>query len=180
MKPRHGYEKLSSLFLKRVSAKNENGCILWNEKSGSDWYGTFRMGDKLVKSHRASYIMFVGDIKDMEMICHKCDIKNCVNPDHLFAASHTENMRDMHRKGRWITGNFGGHLKLTRAQADEIYADQRTHNLIAREYGVSRCTVSGIKNNKTWKRYIPDTSQQAERIRFFADRIKNETIPSDY
>ena len=59
-------------------------------------------------------------------------------------------MLDMHRKGRWRSGNSGSHLKLTKDDAERIRADNRSQSKIAYDWGVSRSLVSNIKNNRIW------------------------------
>jgi hypothetical protein len=52
------------------------------------------------KAHRMSYYLFNGKIKTGMSVLHKCDVRNCVNPDHLFIGTQLDNMRDCKAKGR--------------------------------------------------------------------------------
>lgn len=51
-------------------------------------------------AHRLSYVHHNGPIPDDIDVLHKCDVRNCINPEHLFVGTHQDNMIDMHRKGR--------------------------------------------------------------------------------
>jgi HNH endonuclease len=99
--------------IKRNSKVNETtGCWLWSLKPNRDGYGKF--GHKRKLAHRVSYEAFVGIIPSGKCILHRCDTRNCVNPDHLFIGTQQDNMADMYAKGR---DNLSG---LQRGQRTEI------------------------------------------------------------
>jgi len=72
---------------------------------------------KMEFAHRVSYEIYKNySPKEGEEVCHVCDNPSCVNPDHLFIGSHTDNMRDMMSKNRWVTPKE----KVTKEQVDEM------------------------------------------------------------
>lgn len=84
--------------------KVESGCWEWqgairNKKLG---YGAFTLNGKPVDAHRASYMIYKGDIPDGTLVCHTCDNRKCVNPDHLFLGSYYDNALDALQKGRRV------------------------------------------------------------------------------
>jgi len=86
-------------------------------------------------------------------VCHRCDTPSCVNPDHFFLGTATDNNADMTQKGRQRGPRGETHhaAKLTAEHVKEIRRDKRLNCEIARGFGVSEATVSLIKNGKTWR-----------------------------
>ena len=76
-----------------------NGCWLWNKVGDKSRYGSFSLNGSPTGAHRASYLLFVGDIPEGENVCHTCDHPACVNPAHLFAATQMINIQDSINKG---------------------------------------------------------------------------------
>jgi hypothetical protein len=98
-------------------------------KRTPDGYGQFRgPTGRVVTTHRFSYEHFKGPIPDGMLICHHCDTPQCVNPEHLFTGSSTENARDMVAKGR---DNYGGKkrtpLRLKRYGKGDYRNKAKTH-----------------------------------------------------
>jgi hypothetical protein len=93
--------------LKRFYDKVEKGqkgeCWNWIAAKTSKGYGCFKLKGKVLLAHRLSYLISVGQINPKMDICHHCDNPSCVNPNHLFQGSRSENMKDSVRKGRFVS-----------------------------------------------------------------------------
>ncbi len=87
-------------FLKKINKTKT--CWLWTAAKRSSGYGMMRVGKKFISSHRYSYQLFIGKIKKGMDVCHTCDIRLCVNPDHLWLGTRKENMQDALKKGRLV------------------------------------------------------------------------------
>jgi hypothetical protein len=134
---------LDKMFARCVPEPN-SGCWLWDGAWMSGGYGNVKVKGRAMTAHRLAFQLAGGDGEERD-ICHRCDTPSCCNPDHLFAATHQENMRDALQKQRWRN------LKLTAKQALNIRADTRSAREIAVDYGVVDDTVRNIKSGHTWK-----------------------------
>ena len=87
-----------------------DGCWEWtsNRVRGD---GTFLINYRDYKSSRVSYALAHGSCDTSLMVCHKCDNPSCVNPEHLFLGTGSDNMLDSHRKGRQPKRTVGSHCR---------------------------------------------------------------------
>ena len=114
-----------------------------------------------------------GSIPEGAHILHRCDTPLCVNPAHLFAGSHLDNMRDMCSKGRQRapTGERHGMAKLTAETVQAIRAATGVQREIGARFGVSQPTVSAIKLGYKW-RHLPAAGAVAA-----GRRMDREALP---
>ncbi len=124
-----------------------SGCQLWLGGGRGDGYGALRT-DRQDRAHRVAWREYRGPIPDGMYVLHKCDVRCCINPDHLWLGTHNDNMADMARKGRCPSyrGEKHPRAKLTDVQRGEIARDTRSQRVIANLYGVAPSLVSVIKS----------------------------------
>lgn len=150
-------------FMDKVFPEPNSGCWLWLGYIAKDGYGrvTAADGTGIMLAHRSSFELFRQAIPPGLYVCHKCDTRACVNPDHLFAGTQRDNMRDCSRKGRCaIPNNPTGELhprytaKLAPDQVKEIWFLGHPRSLsnaeIARRYNISATTIWKIMNDQKW------------------------------
>jgi len=131
------------------------GCLLWAGSLHESGYGIVSEDYGRTRAHRRSYEAEHGEIPDGLFICHKCDVRACVNPSHLFAGTAADNARDCVSKGRG-TDNRGekhGNAKLTREQALDVLRLAEsgvTQAAIAEKYGMAQASISLIVTGKNW------------------------------
>ncbi len=96
-------EKISD-HLRRKTERDPNGCLLWTGPANPAGYGKmdFEHGvkRKRLSAHRAAYELAYGEIPSGKFVCHKCDVKICCEPSHLFLGDARINYDDMVSKGR--------------------------------------------------------------------------------
>jgi len=141
----------------------ETGCWLWLGAEKGNGYGNVRHGRKNITAHRAAYEAAFGEIPARMDVCHKCDTRQCINPDHLFLGTRTENMRDAKRKMRLssgarhsalICGEKSGSAKLVVSQVEAIRRaanDGAAPKDLADVAGVSVDNIRRIIRRDAWK-----------------------------
>ena len=141
--------------LRRTIKQPSDGCWLWTGNLMNKGYGTIRIGRTTHRVHRVAYQELVGPIPVGLFVCHRCDVRNCVRPDHLFLGTALDNNRDRVAKGRTqgLRGETHGMARLSEAEAGAIKSAALSGEPIrdiATRFGVCRTTVHNIKFGKQW------------------------------
>jgi hypothetical protein len=143
-------------------SKKGVGCWEWTGCKHTAGYGMINMGGRygrIERAHRLSWIIHFGPIPDKLCVCHHCDNRKCVNPDHLFLGSRSDNNRDMKLKGRCDRikrprGERSGNSKLTESDIVNIRMEYSKTKPLLRElsvkYGVSPQQIYRIVTRKSW------------------------------
>ena len=109
---------LAERFWAKVARGSTSECWLWLGGISSTGYGSIkRSGGARITAHRASWELHRGPVPDGLWVLHRCDVRRCVNPAHLFLGTRLDNIRDMDAKGRRSVG-FRHGLACERARTD--------------------------------------------------------------
>lgn len=140
------YERLIAKAVKDA----QSGCWEWTACTSPGGYGAIQIAGKKVTAHRAMWRAMYGDPPAGIFVCHRCDNKRCINPNHLFAGTAMENNRDRSIKGRSFRGTGERHpnsrftdVEVAAAVARTAAGETRAE--VAAALGVSSSTVDAWK-----------------------------------
>jgi hypothetical protein len=137
-------------------------CWLWTGARKDTGYGAFKHHDGTRRAHILAYEHFVRAVPAGDDVCHRCDVRHCVNPEHLFTGTRSENMRDCAEKGRTcrgermyphVRGTANGNAKLRESQVRELFALRSTGVPaveVASRFGVTPAHVSAVMKVRLW------------------------------
>jgi hypothetical protein len=129
-------------------------CWLWKASKFPNGYGQHKCDNKNWKAHRFVYTLLVGPIPEDLSVLHRCDVRGCVNPAHLWVGTHQDNMDDSAAKGR-KGGEANPNSKLTESDIKEIRDLCRSglfsYPEIGSYYGVTGPMIGYIKRGAHWK-----------------------------
>lgn len=103
---------------KSFDVNPENGCWEWNRNLSQSGYGCMKAMGFNIKAHRLSYEIHKGSIPEGMFVCHSCDNRKCVNPNHLWIGTNKDNMLDMSIKGRGVKKK---NFNCSEASCENIY-----------------------------------------------------------
>ncbi|SRR6266404_7079258 len=155
-------------FVNLVEMIPEAGCWLWTGAITNCGYGLFNLFGTNVSAHRAAWRLFRGEIPSDKHVLHRCDVKCCVNPEHLYIGTPADNAKDAFARGQRPTGdghwrrrmperqrgNDAAHRTLTEDQVREIRKSNETQMWLAKKYGVSQAQISRIILCQSWKHLL--------------------------
>lgn len=159
--------------------KDESGCWLWKGFRYRNGYGEFYYKGKKL-AHRAAYMMFKGEIPKGMFVLHKCDVRNCVNVEHLWLGTAKDNSQDMAKKERSALGDKNGsrkcperlptgddhvNSKLTCSKVKVLWKMWNgggvSQSGLARKFGVSKATIRQVLTGMTWRHVEIDGPKQS-------------------
>ena len=145
---------ISDVVAHELSQATQDGdCII---TSASTWhgYGITKFRGKVITIPRLIMTLQAGrTLSSDEHVCHKCNRRACINPEHLYIGTHAQNMRDISVAGT-KSGDNSPLRKLSSSQVAYIrqqIADGCSNADLAREFKVDGSTISNIKRRKTWR-----------------------------
>ncbi len=131
-------------------------CWLWTAGGLGNGYGAFSISwrQPAIGAHRVAWLLWNGEIPEGLCVLHRCDVRRCVRPDHLFLGTKLDNARDASAKGRCRNGGRQGILnaraRLTPALVEEMLQVQGSTAEIARLYGMSWSQTDRIRKGASW------------------------------
>jgi hypothetical protein len=146
-------DTIKDRFYSKVDQRGPDECWLWTAGTFSDGYGQFSVHGHSVRAHRFAYQLAHGPIPAGMQVCHHCDNRRCVNPEHLFLGTTMDNLRDARRKGRMPKRATHGRAKLTEAQVHAIrqrYEAGESQYALARVFGVHASAIGKIVRYDNW------------------------------
>jgi len=145
-----------SRFQEKYVVSKQDDCWVWSGGRYETGYGMFFMrrgSRKTFSAHRVSWQMKHGkEVPAGMLICHTCDNRLCVNPDHLYAGTHRDNNRDTIKRNR---GNrkYGSNCswaKVTERDVLEIRESNEKQTLLAKKFGISASQICHIRKGRRW------------------------------
>lgn len=137
--------------------KIPDGCWEWQGPRNFGYGKACYMGRQNWRAHRLSYILHKGEIPSGLAVCHSCDNRACVNPNHLWLGTNAENTVDRVKKGRSASGVRHGSAKLSPESIKEILSTPRVTGTgwsvrLAKKFGVSVSLICSIGRREVWKK----------------------------
>lgn len=128
-------------FESKYLAIPESGCWLWSGAVDTCGYGVLWIDGKQEQAHRVSWRLFKDSQISSLNVCHKCDIRSCVNPNHLFLGTQADNLRDAVAKGK-LPGRLLSEDDIVRIR--RMIKSGCSERAVARTFKVNRQTIRKI------------------------------------
>jgi hypothetical protein len=126
-------------------------CMLWPRSTNSWGYGAVYDQGRMRGAHVVAWEKRHGrKVPKGKCVLHTCDVRTCVNPDHLYLGTKARNSLDMVERGRSARGTKNGRAKFNPDTILQVFRDPGAHSAIGRQFSMSRRQVSQIKSGARW------------------------------
>lgn len=148
-----------------------HSCWEWMGQLNNKGYAMIWDKDRnqSVVASRIAYLLYIGDIPKGLYVCHSCDNRSCVNPNHLWLGTPKDNTQDMINKGRVQRGlEVKGKRKLRLEEVVQIKRLYKKgvkgwgHKALAKKYGMSQSAIRDIISGKSWNYIDPDWARMED------------------
>jgi hypothetical protein len=134
---------------------DDNGCfVVISHAPYSSGYVMIGSRGGRTAAHRLIYEECFGEIPDGLVVRHKCDVRNCINPEHLELGTQRDNVLDAVKRNRLLQGERHGWSKINENTVRNIklmVAEGKRNIEIAAELNLHKSTVCNVKRGATWK-----------------------------
>jgi hypothetical protein len=151
-------QELEQYFSVSYRVDKDSGCWLWTGAINPLGYGILTYQGKTLGAHRASLMIKGIELGD-KFACRKCDVRNCVNPEHLFVGTAADNSHDAWMKGRIPHGEKHSASKITENQVREILAWEGCVSDASRKFGIHSSSVFAIMTGENWWKVHKQTTK---------------------
>lgn len=129
------------------------GCWLWRLADSGNGYGIAFWRGQRRKAHVFAWEAWNGSVPPGKQINHRCHVRACCNPDHLYAGTMKENTRDMLIAGRGpdLSGEKNGRARLTKENVREIRNSREPTKALVSRFGVCETVVRAIRRGEGWR-----------------------------
>lgn len=130
-------------------------CWIWTGPHQN--YGLVQVKRRTMGAHKLSWILEFGAVPSGLFVCHKCDVKLCIRPTHLFLGTPQDNSSDAVGKGITARGDKHGMAILKTEEVKTIRELGKSGMKgveLAGIFGVTQGTISSIRLGKSWKHLI--------------------------
>ncbi|MGB7195364.1 MAG: HNH endonuclease [Collimonas pratensis] len=133
-------------------------CWIWTAATNDSGYGLFYVKHQSLKAHRVGLGIAGIAIPHGALACHKCDVRNCVRPSHIFFGTKKDNADDAINKGRHSSQirKYGDTHPQSKLTATSVRLMRRLHSEgigfrnLGKQFGVSRETAKYAVLRRSW------------------------------
>ena len=152
-------------FRKYLKPDPASGCWLWTGCLCKG-YGNFSLNGTAHYAHRWLWEYVNGPVPAGLELDHLCGVKNCVNPAHLEAVTHAENMRRAAMRGVW-DGERNGAAKRTTIEVLTIKFLNRylmlPATMISRAMKIPQRSVYSVLRGEVWNHTLLPSREELQR-----------------